>query len=158
MSPALFSGVESISTGENSRAAHERILMNARNISKGLLLGASLFFASSAFAGEKVSVKVYDDVKVNGKTLTAGKYEVEWDGTGSQVQVNFRQGKDTVATVPATITPTKVAQSSTGYSTSREQDGSLNLTAVVIAGKKYTIQLGQQEASAPAKSETAGNR
>ncbi len=132
--------------------------MNAKNISKGLLFGASLFFASSAFAGEKASVKVYDEVKLNGKTLAAGKYEIEWDGTGSQVQVNFRQGKETVATVPATITPTKVAQSSTGYSTSREQDGSLNLTAVVIAGKKYTIQLGQQEAAAPAKSETAGNR
>lgn len=132
--------------------------MNAKNISKGLLLGASLFFASSAFAGEKASVKVYDDVKLNGKTLVAGKYEVEWDGTGSQVQVNFRQGKETVATVPATIIPSKIAQSSTGYSTTREQDGSLALKTVLIAGKKYTIQLGQQEAAAPMAAEPAGNR
>lgn len=131
--------------------------MNVKNISKGLLLGASLLFASSAFAGEKASVKVYDDVKLNGKTLAAGKYEVEWDGTGSQVQVNFRQGKETVATVPATITPTQVAQPATGYSTSREQDGSLALKSVVIAGKKYTIQLGQQDAAAPKAAEPAGN-
>jgi len=133
--------------------------MNTKNISKGLLLSASLFFASSAFAGEKASVKVYDDVKLNGKTLAAGKYEVEWDGTGSQVQVNFRQGKETIATVPATITPTKVAQSSSGYSTSRQQDGSLALKSVVVAGKKYTIELGQQEAAAPSNTaEPAGNR
>ena len=131
--------------------------MNVKNISKGLLLGASLLFASSALAGEKASVQVYDDVKLNGKTLAAGKYEIEWDGAGSQVQVNFRQGKETVATVPATIAPTKVAQSATGYSTSREQDGSLALKSVVIAGKKYTIQLGQQEAVAPKAAEPAGN-
>jgi len=133
--------------------------MNTKSISKGLLLGASLFFASSAFAGEKANVKVYDDVKLNGKTLAAGKYEVEWDGTGSQVQVNFRQGKETIVTVPATITPTKLAQSSTGYSTSRQQDGSLALKSVVLAGKKYTIELGQQEAAAPSNTaEPAGNR
>ena len=133
--------------------------MNTKSISKGLLLGASLFFASSAFAGEKANVKVYDDVKLNGKTLAAGKYEVEWDGTGSQVQVNFRQGKETIVTVPATITTTKLAQSSTGYSTSRQQDGSLALKSVVLAGKKYTIELGQQEAAAPSNNaEPAGNR
>ncbi len=132
--------------------------MKVKNISKGLLLGASLFFASSAFAGEKASVKVYDDVKLHGKTLHAGNYEVKWEGTGCQDRVNFRQGKDTVVTVAATIAPTKVAQSSTGYSTSRQEDGSLALKAVVIAGKKYTIELGQREAAAPAKSETAGNR
>ena len=130
--------------------------MRAKNICKGLLFGASLFFASAAFAGEKATVTVYDDVKLNGRTLTVGKYEIEWDGTGSQVQVNFRQGKETIATVLATIAPTKVAQSSTGYSTSREQDGSLALTSVVVAGKKYTIQIGSQ-AAAP-QSETAGNR
>lgn len=132
--------------------------MNTKTISKGLLLGASLFFASAAFAGEKASVKFYDDVKLNGKTIAAGKYDVELEGTGAQAQVSIRQGKETLATVPATVNPTKVAQASTGYATSRQEDGSLSLTSVVFAGKKYTIQLGQQEAAAPSKSEPAGNR
>lgn len=132
--------------------------MNSKFISKGLLLGASLFFASAAFAGEKGTVNFYDDVKLNGKTITAGKYQVELEGTGSQAQLSIRQGKETVATVPATINPTQIAQPSTGYGTSRQEDGSLALTSVLIAGKKFTIQVGQQEAAAPSKSEPAGNR
>ena len=132
--------------------------MNSKSISKGLLLGASLFFASAAFAGDKASIKFYDDVKLNGKTITAGKYDVELEGTGSQAQLSIRQGKETLATVPAIVNRTKVAQASTGYATSRQEDGSLSLTSVVLAGKKFTIQLGQEAASAPSKSETAGNR
>jgi hypothetical protein len=132
--------------------------MNSKSISKGLLLGASLFFASAAFAGERASVKVYEDVKLNGKTLAPGKYEIEWDGTGSQVQVNFRQGKETIATAAATITPTKAAQPSTGYGTSQAEDGSRTLTSIVVAGKKYTIQLGQEAAASSKPAENAGNR
>jgi hypothetical protein len=159
VSHARFFGGDSESPGENSRDAHERILMNTKLISKGLLLGASLFFASVAFAGDKASVKFYEGVKLNGKTIAPGKYDVEIEGTGSQAQFSIRQGKETIATVPATVNPTKVAQPSTGYSTSQAQDGSKTLTAVLIAGKKYTIQLGQEEAAAPSKtSEPAGNR
>jgi len=33
------------------------------------LLGASLFLVTAAFAGEKASVKVYENVKLNGKTI-----------------------------------------------------------------------------------------
>ena len=133
--------------------------MNSKFISKGLLLGASLFFASAAFAGEKASVKFFDDVKLNGKTISAGKYEVELEGTGSQAQLSIRQGKEIIATVPATVNPTQVAQQSTGYATSRQEDGSLSLTSVLIAGKKFTIQVGQEAAAAPANAAaTAGNR
>ena len=133
--------------------------MNAKNMFKGLLLAASLFLASPAFAGEKASVRLYEDVKLNGKTLAPGKYEVEWDGSSPQVQLSFRQGKETVATVPARLTPIKGEQPFTGYSTKTEQDGSKALTSVVFAGKKYKLDLGQEEAYAPGKSaETAGNR
>src|SRR6266571_2999359 len=69
--------------------------MNTKNITKGLLLGASLLLASAAFAGEKATVKVYEDVKVNGKTLPAGKYDLSWEGTGSNVQVNRRHASCT---------------------------------------------------------------
>ncbi len=133
--------------------------MNTKSISKGLLLATSLFFASAAFAGEKTSVKFYEDVKLNGKTIAQGRYDVELKGTGAQAQLSIRQGKETITTVPATINPTKVAQASTGYSTAQAQDGTKTLTAVVFAGKKFTIQLGQEEAAAPGKAtETAGNR
>ena len=86
--------------------------MNTKSIAKGLLFGASLLLASAAFAGEKATVKVYEDVKVNGKTLPAGKYDLSWEGTGSNVQVNIRQGKETVATLPAQVEASKSASSS----------------------------------------------
>jgi len=133
--------------------------MNSKNISKGLLLGASLFLATAAFAGEKASVKVYENVKLNGKTIAPGKYDLEWTGAGPDVQLNIRKGNDTVASAPAKLTPVANAPAGTGYSTKAEGDGSKSLTSVFIAGKKYTIELGTEVAAAPAKSsETAGNQ
>jgi hypothetical protein len=132
--------------------------MNSKNITKGLLLGASLFLATAAFAGEKATVKVYEDVKVSGKTIAPGKYDVEWTGAGDTAQLSIRKGNETVATVPAKIIATKSAPASTGYSTKSESDGSKSLTSILVAGKKYTLELGQEVAAAPAKNETAGNR
>lgn len=133
--------------------------MNIKNVSKGLLLGASLFLATAAFAGEKASVKVYENVKLNGKTLTPGRYDLEWTGSGDNVQLNIRKGNETVATAPAKLTPVASAPAGTGYSTKSDADGSKSLTSVFVAGKKYTLELGQEVAVTPAKStETAGNR
>ncbi len=103
--------------------------MKTKHFAKGLLFGAALVLASAAFAGEKASVKLYDDVKVNGKTLA-------------------------IATVPAQIAATNPAPSSTGYSTRKEDDGSRSLTNVFFAGKKYTLNLDQQ-AAAPAPAVSA---
>jgi hypothetical protein len=133
--------------------------MNSKNFSKGILLGASLFLATAAFAGEKASVKVYENVKLNGKTLAPGKYDLEWTGTGPDVQLNIRKGNDTVVSAPAKITPVANAPAGSGYSTKADTDGTRSLTSVFIAGKKYTIELGAEVAAAPTKgAETAGNR
>ena len=132
--------------------------MNIKNISKGLLLGASLFLATSAFAGEKAQVKVYESLKLNGKTIAPGKYDVEWTGSGDNAQLSIRKNGETVATAPAKLTPVANAPAGTGYSTKAEADGSKSLTSVFVAGKKYTLELGAEVAAAPAKStETAGN-
>jgi hypothetical protein len=133
--------------------------MSTKNITKGLLFGASLLLASAAFAGERASVKLYEDVKLNGKTLAAGNYDLSWEGTGSNVQVNIRQGKETVATLPALLETSKSAPASSGYSTKKEDDGSKSLTNFFFAGKKYTINLDQQAAAAAAQTASApGNK
>ena len=121
--------------------------MNTRNFAKGLLFSASLLLAAAAFAGEKASVKLYEDVKVNGKKLAAGNYDLAWEGTGPSVQLSIRQGKETVATLPAQVEASNSAASSTGYSTRREADGSKSLTNVFFAGKKYTLKLDQAAAA-----------
>jgi hypothetical protein len=129
--------------------------MNTKHISKGLLFGASLLLATAAFAGEKATVKVYENVKVNGTTLAPGKYEVAWEGTGSAVQVSIRQGANTVATVPAALETGKAAANSTGYSTKTEGDGTKSVTSVFFAGKKVSLNLDQQ---AVASAQSAGNQ
>ena len=133
--------------------------MKTKHFAKGLLFGASLLLASAAFAGEKATVKLYEDVKVNGKTLAAGNYDLAWEGTGSNVQLSIRQGKETVATLPAQIEASQSAPAGTGYTTKKEDDGSKSLTNVFFAGKKYSLNLDQQAASAPATSASVpGNK
>jgi hypothetical protein len=128
--------------------------MNTKHITKGLLFGASLLLATAAFAGEKATVKVYENVKINGTTLAPGKYEVAWEGTGSTVQVSIRQGASTVATIPAAVETAKAAPAATGYSTKTEGDGTKSVTAVFFAGKKVSLNLDQQ---AVASAQSAGN-
>jgi hypothetical protein len=118
-----------------------------RHISKGLLFGTSLLLASAAFAGEKATVKVYEDVKVNGRALTPGDYDLAWEGTGANVQVSIRQHGNTVITVPASVETSKVASASTGYATKTESDGSKEITTVFFAGKKMSLNLDQQAAT-----------
>ncbi len=132
--------------------------MNIKSITKGLLFGASLLLASAAFAGEKASVKVYETVKVNGKTLPAGIYDVSWEGTGSNVQVSIQKGKETLATVPAQLEASNSAPASTGYSTRKEGDGSKSITTVFFAGKKYSLNLDQQAAASAQAATTPGNK
>jgi hypothetical protein len=133
--------------------------MNTKHFTKGLLFGASLLLASAAFAGEKASVRVYEDVKVNGKALAPGKYELAWEGTGSAVQVSIRRGNTVVATIPAAIETAKSAPTTSGYSTKTETDGSKELTSVFFAGKKVSLNLDQQAATAsPQAASTAGNK
>ena len=131
--------------------------MKIANFAKGLALGASLFLASAAFAGEKATLQLFETVNVNGKALPAGKYDVAWEGSGSNVQVNIRHGKDTVATVPATIETSAAAPANSGYSTDKE-NGSLQLTNIFFAGKKYALNLGQQAAASAQTAQPAGNK
>ena len=132
--------------------------MNTKNIAKGLLFGASLLLASAAFAGEKASVKVFETVKVNGKTIPAGDYNLSWEGTGSNVQVSILKGKETIATLPAQLEASNAASANSGYSTRKEGDGSTSLTNVFFAGKKYSLNLDQQSAASGQSATTPGNK
>jgi hypothetical protein len=124
--------------------------MKTKHFAKGLLFGAALVLASAAYAGEKASVQIYENVKVNGKTLAPGKYDLNWEGNGNNVQLNIQKGKQTVATVPAQVETSASASTSTGYSTKKADDGSRALTGVFFSGKKYSLTLDQQAAAGAA--------
>ena len=52
---------------------------------------------------QKKKVAVEDQVELAGKTLKPGTYQVEWQGSGPIVEVNFMQSGKTVLTAPAKI-------------------------------------------------------
>lgn len=113
---------------------------------------ASLLLAASAFAGgtaNKGSLRLYERVNVQGKTIPAGQYRVEWNGTGPNVELNIENGKETIATVPARLVPVASKNQSDGYSATREQDGSSDLTTVFFHGKDFQLQIEAAGTSQP---------
>src|ERR1700688_1827621 len=97
-----------------------------------LLFGAALVFSAGARAGEnnKGTILLADKVIVDGKPLNPGKYTVEWNGTGSTVQVSLTQGKQTVATFPAHVTEQAAPNAANAYGSATEPDGTRALTAI----------------------------
>jgi len=119
------------------------------------LLTFSLLLAASAIAGNtnKGTLQVAETVTVGGKQLSAGKYQVEWAGSGSNVEVSIFDGKETVAKVPAQILPLKKAEAASGYSTSADQAGNKALTAIFFGGRKYQLSIGEASPAAAASSD-----
>src|ERR1700726_1961700 len=86
------------------------------------LFGASLLLAVSAMAGteNKGTLRLFDNVRVQGKQLSPGTYKIEWNGEGPEVQVNIVDGRNTVATVPARVVPITTKNKEDGYSADNE--------------------------------------
>ncbi len=120
------------------------------------LLALGLLGSSAAFAGEsnKTTLNLYEKVNVNGKALNPGKYTVDWQGSGTTVQVSILRGKETVATIPAHITQSAVTNSSSAYGSTAQADGSRTLTTIYVGGKRTAIELDQPQA---AQSSTASS-
>jgi hypothetical protein len=122
-------------------------------ISKGLLLGMALLLATSAFASNKGSMNVQENLTVSGKQLSAGDYQLQWQGSGPNVEVNILRGKKVVATVPARLVDINQSPSSNASIVRKNADGSRTLTEVRFSGKKYALAIGEDTA----KAETSGS-
>jgi len=118
--------------------------MKYTNVSKGLLLGLTLLLATSLFAASNHgSLQTLSDVSVSGKTLPAGNYSVNWEGSGQNVQLNIMKGKKVVATTPATLVDLSQAPNSDAAVIKNNGDGTKSLAEVRFGGKKYALQIGQ---------------
>jgi hypothetical protein len=115
----------------------------------------SWLFATGAVAGpqNKGSLKLSDSVTVGGKQLAPGKYQLEWTGTGSNVELSIFNGKETVAKVPAQLVTLKKAEPESGYSTNANPGGSLRLTEIYFRGKRYDLSLGEVSAATTSSSD-----
>jgi|SRR5882762_10826381 hypothetical protein len=113
------------------------------------LLTFSLLLATGTIAGNtnKGTLQVDETVTVGGKPLPAGRYQVEWTGTGPAVELSISNGRDTVAKLPAQILPMKKAYAQSGYSTNTDQAGNKALTEIFFGGKKYELSIGEASAA-----------
>jgi hypothetical protein len=104
---------------------------------------ATLLLATGAFAApaSKGTLKLFEPVTVQGKELAPGKYTVEWNGEGPNVQLNIADGKNAVTAVPARIVP-GAKNRTTGYSSEKQQDGRSELTTLFFEGKAYQLEIG----------------
>jgi hypothetical protein len=121
------------------------------------LLAFSLLIASNAMAGNsnKGTLNVAETVTVGGKQLRAGKYRVEWTGSGPTVELSISDDRETVAKVPAQLVSLKKAGAADGYSTSADQAGNKALTEILFGGKKYELSIGEASAATPTPSDKA---
>ncbi len=116
--------------------------MKCATIYKSLVLGAALILASGAFAATKASLSLSNPVVVNGTTLKAGDYKLEWDGSGPDVELNIMQGKKVVAKAPAHVVNLDTVAQNSAAVTRKSDDGTSTLAGVRFAGKKFALDLG----------------
>ena len=115
--------------------------MKFASVSKALLLGFALLLASSAFAASKADFTLQHPTSINGTTLKAGDYKLEWEGTGPNVEVSIKQGKKVFAKVPAKLVDLKSAPDGNAVVIKMNDDGSRTLAGARFAGKKFAIDL-----------------
>jgi hypothetical protein len=116
-------------------------------------VSAALLFASAVIAGDtpnKATVRINQSVTVDGKTLDPGKYTAQWSGEGQNVQVTLTRGKDTVATFAAQIRQEASPNPNDAIGTSEGPNGSKQLTSIYPDGKQFSIQIGDNNSTAPA--------
>ena len=119
-----------------------------------LLLGASAFAAPTT----KGTLKLFEPVTVQGKQLAPGQYTVEWNGEGPNVQLSIASGKNAVASVSARVVPVSPKNATSGYSSTKQQDGSSALTNVFFQGKTFELQIADQSASQEAAPASGSNQ
>jgi hypothetical protein len=105
---------------------------------------ATVLLAGTAFAAvNKASVEIQHDTVVGGKTLSAGKYTLTWEGQGPNVDLSIAQGKQVVAKTPARLVDLPKALINGAVITKANADGTSALSQIQFSGKKYALEVGE---------------
>lgn len=128
--------------------------MKSTLFSRIIFASLVLALATSAFAANDSHKDVFEisaATQVNGTTLPAGEYTAQWDGSGPAVKVNIMQGKKVVATVPAQVVALDSKAGDTRAEVLKSANGDRKLKALQFMGKKISLQIGAESASAQSK-------
>ena len=116
--------------------------MKFATVSKTLVMGLALLLASSALAATKGELTLLNPATVNGTNLKAGDYKLQWDGTGTDVQVTILQGKNVIAKVPAKLVDLSAPSPNNAAVLNTGENGTRTLSGARFSGKKYALQIG----------------
>ena len=111
------------------------------HLAKTVVLGLAVLLASSAFASNKGSLQVREAIEVNGQQLAPGEYQVNWDGTGPNVEVSIMRGKKEVAKTTAKVVTLDKAYDYDAAVVDHAS-GKATVSEVRFAGKKYALAIG----------------
>jgi hypothetical protein len=125
--------------------------MKFATVTKAVVVGLVLLLAASAMAATKASVDVKYPINVSGTMLQAGHYNLQWEGSGPDVEVSILQGKAVIAKVPGRLVSLKSAEHA-ALLTQHNTDGTTSLRGVQFEGKKYALQLQESKAGVEAAS------
>ncbi len=116
--------------------------MKFATVSKTLVMGLALLLASSALAATKGELTLLNPATVNGTNLKAGDYKLQWDGTGTDVQVTILQGKNVITKVPAKLVDLSAPSPNNAAVLNTGENGTRTLSGARFSGKKYALQIG----------------
>lgn len=121
-------------------------------ISKSVFLGVALLLASSAFAATKAHLAITSPTTVNGTTLKPGDYQLQWEGSGPNVEVSVLRGKTVLTKVNAKLVDLKSRSQSDAAVVKDNGDGTASLTGARFSGKMFALELGESESEMQAGS------
>lgn len=120
--------------------------MKLHQAAKSVVLALAVLVATSAFAGNsnKGSLHLSEAAQVNGQAVPAGDYQLRWEGSGSNVEVSFMQGKKVVTKAPAKMIDL-ASTSNNDVAVVDKASATPAITEVRFAGKKQALSLGGSE-------------
>jgi hypothetical protein len=117
--------------------------MKFATVSKSVVLVLALVFAATAFAATKGNLELTNPVVVNGTTLKAGDYKVQWEGSGPNVELSILRGKNVVAKVPAHTVELQSAPENDAAVTRQSSSGPNELAGIRFHGQKTAFEIGE---------------
>lgn len=101
--------------------------------------GPPLVTSNPKVPSYKESFQIGAAVQVSGKQLSAGSYEIIWEGSGPSPQVNILQSGNPVVSVRARFVLLSQKSSANTPGTRANSDGSLSLVSLRFAGQDFAL-------------------
>src|SRR5262249_54293356 len=117
-----------------------RSIMKVSKLTRGLALVLVLALSVTSFAATgSANIKLFSGAQINGKSLAAGEYKVQWDSHSPDADVTFLQGKKAMATAHAKMVDRDQAYTENAVVTRANSDGSETIVEIRFAGKRSVL-------------------